>query len=134
VGDFHQLVVWQKAHHLTLDIYRVTSSFPGHELFGLTSQLRRASLSVPANIAEGTARGGDREFHRFLRIALGSAAEVEYLVLLAYELTYLNDRDHDSIAASTSEVKRMLRRLLDRIATSDESARRFDPRLVTRDS
>jgi len=134
MGDFHQLVVWQKAHRLTLDVYTVTSRFPQHEIFSLTSQTRRASLSIPANIAEGTGRGGDREFLRFLRIALGSAAELEYHLLLAHELSYLSDCDYAAIADSTTEVKRMLHRLLYRIAAIEGVARPAGSRLATRDS
>jgi four helix bundle protein len=134
MGDFHQLVVWQKAHNLTLDVYRATANFPKHEMFGLTSQVRRASVSIPANIAEGTGRGGDREFLRFLTIAMGSAAELEYHVLLAHELNYVSDHDYETIIKSTSEVLRMLRRLHARIVVIDRDARRSDSRLATRDS
>jgi four helix bundle protein len=71
--DFHGLVVWQKAHALTLNVYRVTKRFPDDERFGLTSQLRRSAASVPANLAEGCGRGGEQEFARFVQIATGSA-------------------------------------------------------------
>jgi four helix bundle protein len=133
VGDFHQLLVWQKAHRLTLAVYRATSTFPKQEMFGLTSQMRRASSSIPANIAEGTARGGDREFLGFLRIAVGSAAELEYYTLLAHELNYVSEDDNNLICNLTSEVKRMLHRLLDRIADMDQSASRPGSRLATGD-
>jgi four helix bundle protein len=94
----------------------------------LTAQVRRASASIPANIAEGSGRGGDPDFARFLRIAIGSAAELEYHLLLAHDLNYLGDKDYQQVAESTDEVKKMLRRLLERIATHDDS------RLATRDS
>jgi four helix bundle protein len=93
VEDFHQLVFWQKAHRLTPDVYRATNSFPTYEMFGLSSQTRRACASIPANIAEGTGRGGDREFAPFLRVAFGSAAELEYDLLLAHDLSYFGDCD-----------------------------------------
>ena len=76
--DFRQLRVWQLAHELTLDVYRITKSFPKDEQYGLTSQLRRCSSSIAANIAEGCGRGSDSEFARFLQIAMGSACEFEY--------------------------------------------------------
>jgi four helix bundle protein len=129
VGDFHQLVVWQKSHRLALDVYRVTSDFPKSEIFGLTSQARRASLSIPTNIAEGSSRGGDREFVRFLRISLGSAGELEYLLLFAHELGFLSDGDHSTVDNATAEVKRMLRRLLEHLTASTH-----DSRLTTHDS
>ena len=75
--DFKKLKVWQKSHHLTLDLYRITSSFPRSELYGLTSQIRRSASSVPANIAEGCGRYGNAELTRFLRISMGSASELE---------------------------------------------------------
>ena len=80
--SFLKLKVWEKAHAVTLDIYSVTRSFPKDELFGLTSQMRRASASIGANIAEGTSRKGDGEFGRFLYIAIGSASELEYHLFL----------------------------------------------------
>jgi four helix bundle protein len=88
--------------------------------------VRRASSSIPANIAEGTGRGGDREFLRFLRIAMGSATELEYQLLLAYELNYLTKRDYDGVLRSAIEVKRMLHGLLEHFAVQDS-------RLATRD-
>lgn len=89
--DFREIKVWHKAHGLTLDIYRSTAIFPREELYGLTSQLRRASSSIPANIAEGCGRGGNAELARFLQIGMGSASELEYHILLAHDLTYLPD-------------------------------------------
>ena len=76
--NFRNLKVWQKAHMLTLDVYKATKSFPREEMYGLTSQIRRASVSIAANIAEGTCRNGDADFGRFLQMAAGSASEVEY--------------------------------------------------------
>jgi four helix bundle protein len=134
MGNFHQLQVWQKAHSLTLDIYHATENFPRHEMFGLTSQVRRASASIAANIAEGTGRGGDREFTRFLTIALGSAAELEYHLLLAHDLNYFSDQDYNTLAKSASEVQRMLRRLHSSIAVIDRNGPSLDLRLATRDS
>ena len=81
--DFKQLKVWQKAHDLTLAIYRTTSTFPKEELCGLTSQMRRCAVSIGSNIAEGRGRDGDPDFQRFIAIAIGSSAELEYQVLLS---------------------------------------------------
>ena len=87
--DFKKLKVWQNSHNLTLAIYRATESFPSPELYGLTTQMRRSCSSIPANIAEGCGRDGDAEFARFLRIAMGSAAELDYHLLLARDLGFL---------------------------------------------
>ena len=108
MGDYKQLAVWQKAHQLVLDIYQLTMSFPKEELYSLTSQIRRAALSIPSNIAEGSGRGHDKEFVRFLQIAIGSTNEVEYQVLLARDLGFLGDTDHQQLDEQIIEVRRML--------------------------
>ena len=91
--SFRNLKVWEKAHALTLDIYRASESFPRSEIYGLTSQLRRSSASIGANIAEGCGRRGDLELGRFVQIAMGSASEVEYHLLLARDLAFLSTAD-----------------------------------------
>ncbi len=106
--DFRKQKVWEKSHRLTLDIYRVTKDFPREELYGLTTQIRRSCASIPANIAEGCGRKGDAEFARFLQIALGSASELEYHLLLARDLGILKDIDHERLSRETTEVKQML--------------------------
>lgn len=106
--DFRELQVWQRSHQLTLGIYRVTKKFPKEELFGLTSQMRRASASISANIAEGCGRDGDAELKRFLNIALGSACELDYHLLLASELGYLAQVDSRPLAKEALELRRML--------------------------
>jgi four helix bundle protein len=88
--DFKKLIVWQKPHILTIAVYRTTEAFPEKEMFGLTSQIRRAYVSIPANIAEGCGREGRTEFNRFLQIALGSIAGLEYHLLLSGELGFIN--------------------------------------------
>src|SRR5689334_20449604 len=98
--SFRNLKVWEKTHALTLDVYQATNAFPKDELFGLTSQIRRASASVGANIAEGSCRKGDGEFGRFLHIAIGSASEVEYHLLLARDLKILRSQDYDRLSVS----------------------------------
>ena len=119
--NFRELIVWQKAHQLTLDIYHVTSCFPKEELFGLTSQLRRSAASVATNIAEGCGRSGEAEFARFLHIAAGSANEVEYHLLLAHDLSYLSDPDYARLLNSITEIKRMLASLITKIKAHQES-------------
>ena len=106
--DFRQLKVWEKTHKLALDTYRATRQFPRDEAFGLTAQLRRAAVSIPANIAEGCGRTGDREFGRFLGMALGSASELEYHLLFAHDLAFLTDQDFKHLTEGVVEVKRML--------------------------
>jgi len=93
---------------LALAAYKVTVSFPRDELYGLTSQIRRSSTSITANIAEGCGRGGDAELARFLRIAMGSASELEYHLLLSYDLGLLKKADYELFANDVIEVKRML--------------------------
>jgi four helix bundle protein len=112
VRDFRQIKVWEKAHNLTLEIYKTTARFPREELYGLTSQLRRASVSIPANIAEGFGRGGNVELARFLQIGMGSAYEVEYHFLLAKDLGFINEDAYVRLEAQVIEVKRMLAALL----------------------
>ena len=92
--NFKELQVWQKSHMMTMKVYRLTRNFPSDERFGLVSQIRRSAASVPANIAEGCGRRGDREFSRFLSIAAGSASETEYHLLLAYDLRLLKENDY----------------------------------------
>jgi four helix bundle protein len=105
--DFRELKVWEKGHQMTLTSYRLTNNFPKQELFGLTSQIRRCSASIPANIAEGCGRLGNSELHRFLQIACGSANELEYHFLLARDLGYIPSEDYES-AHKELLVKRML--------------------------
>ena len=110
--NFRDLKVWVKAHHLTLAVYKATSSFPKDELYGLTSQLRRSCLSIPANLAEGCGRGSQADFARFLQVAMGSASELEYHLLLARDLGYLACGDYQPISVSAIEIKRMLSSLI----------------------
>jgi four helix bundle protein len=106
--DFRKQKVWQKSHQLVLDIYRVSNSFPKGEVYGLTNQIRRASVSIPANIAEGCGRDSEADFSRFLQIAMGSATELEYHLLLSHDLGILNDFDYEKLSKNTVEVKQML--------------------------
>lgn len=113
--DFHELKVWQKAHRLTVAVYRVTVTFPREELYGLTSQLRRSCSSIAANLAEGCGRDGDAELARFCSIAMGSASELEYHLLLANDLKLIAPKDHGLLAEQTIELKRMLTALIQKL-------------------
>ena len=117
--EFRKLLVWRKSHELTLTCYGFTKDFPADERFGLTSQIRRASASIPTNIAEGCGRSGTREFGHFLNIARGSASELEYLLLLAHDLGLLEADLYRSASDSVTEVKRMLTGLSRRLRTDD---------------
>jgi four helix bundle protein len=106
--NYRDLVVWRRSHQFVLRIYRLTDEFPRHEAFGLTSQIRRASVSIPTNLAEGCGRWGDGEMGRFVKIAMGSASEVDYLTLLACDLGYVSTPDYTELASELSEIRRML--------------------------
>lgn len=106
--DFRKLEVWQKSHVLTLEIYRASGSFPDYEKYGLVSQMRRCAASVPCNIAEGAGRGTRSDFARFLDIAIGSAMELDYQLLLAYDLRFVESDRHKSLRTAIREVQKML--------------------------
>jgi four helix bundle protein len=106
--DFKGLKVWEKAHQLVKEIYVVTRNFPDDERFGLTSQLRRAAVSIPSNVAEGCGRESQREFARFLSISAGSSSEVEYQLLLAFDINYLEQEQYLQLNNNIIEIKRML--------------------------
>ena len=112
---FTRLEVWNKAHGLSLEIYRLTQVLSRAELYGLTGQLRRAAVSVEANIAEGRGRMGDGDFARFLRYALGSATELECHLLLARDLSLLSAECCEELKRRTDEVERMLASLVRRL-------------------
>ena len=106
--DFKKQKVWQKSHQLTLEIYKVTGYFPPDELYGLTRQIRRSCASIPANIAEGCGRNTDADFSRFLQIAMGSATELEYHLLLSHDLGILKDIEYENLRNKVIEIKQML--------------------------
>ena len=110
VGDFKRLTAWQKLQELVACIYRLTNSFPGQERYGLSSQMRRAAVSVSANLAEGCGRQGDVELRRFVRISLGSLAELESEVLSA-NLKFLDPESSRDICSEIRLVRRLLQRL-----------------------
>jgi len=113
--NFRDLEVWHKAHQLTLESYKATNGFPKKELFGLTSHIRRAAVSIAANIAEGCGKRGNGEFQRFLGIAAGSASELEYHFLLAHELNLIANLHYEQLNNGVVTVKRMLAALLRKV-------------------
>lgn len=119
--DFRKLIVWQRSHRLALEVYKCTSEFPRHELFALTSQLRRSAVSIPSNIAEGCGRGTTADLCRFLTIASGSACEIEYQILLSTDLSYLNSQTSERLLGLVGEVKRMLMAFIRKAKNSDQS-------------
>jgi len=113
--NFRKLKVWEAAHLLTLAVYQISTTFPKEEMYGLTSQIRRASMSIPTNIAEGCGRDGDAEFGRFLNMSMGSVSELEYQLLLARDLKLLKMLDYDNLNSLLEGVKRMLIALIKKV-------------------
>ena len=105
---FRKLIVWQRAHELTLPIYKASEKFPKHEMFGLTSQIRRATVSIESNIAEGYALGTAPNYLRHLNISVGSLAEVECQIEISHDLNYLNDKDYNQLIEFSREVGYLL--------------------------
>jgi four helix bundle protein len=120
--DFRDLKVWEKAHNLALLVYKHTQPFPKQELFGITSRMRRAAVSIPTNIAEGCGRAGNGDFARFLYIAMGSASELEYLLLISLDLGYLDRIDYKELDVAATEVKRMLASLISKVNADRRTA------------
>ena len=120
--DFRQLQVWEKAHDLTLAMYAVTRQFPRDELYGLVSQMRRCSVSIGANIAEGCGKDSNVEFGRFLQIASGSVRELEYHLLLARDLGFVQAAKYVSLQGKINEVQRMLSSLINRVDSRNAAA------------
>ena len=106
--DFRDRKVWEKSHQFVLALYSSTQGFPREELYGLTSQLRRAAASISTNIAEGCGRGSDADFARLVQFAMGSACECEYLLLLSHDLNYFSNEGYIPLANRVVEIKRML--------------------------
>lgn len=113
--DTSKLIVWQKSHELVLKIYAITKDFPKDEQFGLTSQIRRAVVSIPSNIVEGKARGSNKDYNRFLMMARGSLEEVKYQMLLAKDLKYLDENTYRKIYKNMDEVGRLLGGLIKKL-------------------
>ena len=109
--DFKKYDIWQLSHELTLEVYKITSIFSKEELFGITSQLRRATSAIPTNISEGCGRNSDKEFNQFLNIALGSALETEYLFILSKDLNYLNQEQFQDLELKINNIKSKIYKL-----------------------
>ena len=116
MNSYKDLIVWQKAYKLTLDIYSQTKGFPKEEIFGLVSQMRRSSVSIISNIAEGNARGGKKEYIQFLRIAFGSSTELEAQLLLCKDLCLIKEEDYNRINSLLTEVLKMLNVLIKKLS------------------
>ena len=116
--DYRKLDVWEQSHALTLSVYRHTKRFPKEERYGLVSQMRRASASVPSNIAEGCGRHSKGQLDHFLEIAAGSASELDYQLLLARDLQYVSSDDYRRLSGSLSSIRRMLTALMQKVGTN----------------
>lgn len=113
--NFKNLKVWEKSHRLVLKIYDLTKNFPTSEKYGVTSQLKRAAVSIATNIAEGSGRGGNIDFARFLEIAAASASECEYLALLCRDLGLLTTTHHQELTLEIEEIRKMLHGLIQKL-------------------
>ncbi|AWI26053.1 four helix bundle protein [Flavobacterium pallidum] len=112
---FRDLLIWQKAMNLVTDSYTITNAFPKNEQFGLTSQLRRCAVSIPSNIAEGFGRNTNRDYHRFLKISLGSLFEFQTQIEIAYNLKYYSETEFNNIYEKSREIERMLSSFIDKV-------------------
>jgi four helix bundle protein len=115
------LIVWQKSIELVTEVYRLTKKFPEEEKFGLFSQMRRAAVSIPSNIAEGYGRKSDGEFAQFLRIAFASSSELETQLEISYKLTYIHKEDVEMLTQDLTEIRKMLNKLITTIRNSPKS-------------
>ena len=106
--DFKNLKIWQKGISLVVEIYKTTKNFPNEEIYGLTSQMRRSAISIPSNIAEGSGRGSDKDFNRFLDVALGSSFELETQIIIAHELEFLSEQDFSDLTTKIQEEQKMI--------------------------
>lgn len=113
--NYRDLQVWPKAYALALELYKISRTFPKDELYGLTSQLRRAAISIGANLAEGCGRRGNSELARFVKIALGSASELDHHLLMSRDLGFMKSEDYQRCAKELTSVRKMLSALLDTI-------------------
>ena len=116
--DFRKLIVWQRAHRLTLEVYEESKRFPPYEIYGLTAQLRRACFSIEFNIAEGTGRGRPAQLHAFLEIASGSAGEVDCALEVSRDLGFLDASRYPAFSRSITEIRKMLWSLIEKVSES----------------
>jgi four helix bundle protein len=116
VRDYKRLEVWQRARGFTASVYRATDRFPAEETFGLSAQLRRAAISIGANIAEGAGRSSDKDYARFVRMAAGSASEAEHHIILAHDLGYIDSTEAAELTHDAEAIRSMLTRLTQRLS------------------
>lgn len=119
--NYRELKVWERAHQFVLRVYKITQNYPKEELYGITSQLRRAVVSVPNNIAEGCGRNSDAELRRFSEIAYGSASETDYLLLLSRDLGFLQTEDYNELIHELDEIRRMLNGFIQKLTAHRSS-------------
>ena len=117
MGNFKELLVWKKSIELVTEIYEITSVFPSEEKFGLVSQIRRASVSIPSNIAEGNARRSSADYIQFLKIARGSGAEVETQIIISKNLGFMNDVKCEELTLKITEIMKMINGLINYLKT-----------------
>jgi four helix bundle protein len=118
INSYKDLHVWQKSMIICEEVYKITKTFPSHEVYGLTSQIRRCSVSIPSNIAEGRLRGHRAEYKHFLYIAYGSGAELETQLQIALRIGYINNEDYTKITSLLGELMRMLNKLISSLKPS----------------
>ena len=125
--DFKKLEIWRRGHRLTLAVYKATATFPREELYGLTSQTRRSSAAISANVAEGCGRGSNADLARFLQMAFGSASELENHLLLARDLSFLRPADHERLSEEVIEIQLMLSSFIKSLKAFGNKTRKPDP-------
>lgn len=113
--DFTNLIIWQKSHLFTLKVYKATQHFPKYETFGLISQMRRSSYSIPTNIAEGSGRGTKPQFRNFLNIAAGSVSELRYQLILSKDLSYISEPTFLELTSELIEIQKMIRAYMEKL-------------------
>ncbi len=113
--DYKKYLVWAKSHQLTLDVYKTMTIYPRDEIFGLVSQMKRSSSSIPTNIAEGCGRSSDKDFCRFLYFSFGSANELEYQIILSIDLNFITPENGQNLLLQIEEVKKMLNGLISKL-------------------
>ena len=121
MNNFKKLIVWQKAREFVKDVYLISKKFPKEELFGFTSQIRRAAVSITLNIAEGSGRGTNMDFAHFLDIAFGSALEVEAHIILSLDLEFITDEEFNILNVKIQEIQKMIKKLTDSLRTKQSS-------------
>ena len=113
--NYKKLQIWQRSHKVTLSIYKLSADFPKSEIYGLTSQIRRAAYSVPMNIAEGCGRNSDAELARFLEFSSGSAFELSYQLILAKDLAYISDDNFQALTSEVTEIMKMINSFIQKL-------------------